>query len=105
MFSREYNKKYKRKQHPDDIKGLKMSTSTKQYSPFEIQDTRCLEHLRDQMKLRESYESNLLKRRELLESNKRKIYQQELDRLTNELQRANLPHSSLEHMEKRIANL
>ena len=47
------------------------------------------------MKLRESYEGSVLKRRELLESNKRKNYQQELDRLTNELHGPNLPHSSI----------
>ena len=115
MFSRKYNKKLKRKQHPDarqslasirdDMKGFKISTSTKQYSPFEMQDTRYLEHLRDHMKLRESYEGSLLKRHELLESNKRKNYQQELDRLTNELHRPNLPDSSNKHMEKRIEEL
>ena len=105
MLSRKYNKKHKRKQHPDDAKGFKMSTSTKQYSPFEMQDTRYIEHLRDHMKLRESYEGSLLKRRELLESNKRKNYQQQLDRLTNELHRRNLPHSSIQHMEKRIEEL
>ena len=47
------------------------------------------------MKLRESYEASIPKRREILESNKRKNYQQELDRLTNELHRPNLPHSSI----------
>ena len=72
MFSRKYNKKYKRKQHPNDMKGFKISTSTKQYSPFEMQDTRYVEHVRGHMKLRESYEGSLLKRRELLESNERK---------------------------------
>ena len=76
-------------------KGLIISTSTKQYSPFEIQDTRYLEHLRDHMKLRESYEGSVHKRRELLESNKRKNYQQELDRLTNELHRPNLPPKTI----------
>ena len=105
MFSRKYNKKYKGKQHPDDMKGFKISTSAKQYSPFEMQDTRYLEHLWDHMKLRESYEGSVLKSRELLESNKRKNYQQELDRLTNELHPPNLPHSSIQHMEKRIEEL
>ena len=105
MFSRKYNKMLKRKQHPDDVKGFKISTSTKQYSPFELQDTRYLEHLRDHMKLRETYQGSLLKRNELLESSKRANYQNELDRLMNELYRPNLPHSSIEHMDKRLHEL
>ena len=79
MFSRKYSKRLKRKQHPDDVKGFKISTSTKQYSSFELQDTRYLKHLRDHMKLRETYQGSLLKRNELLESNKRANYQNELD--------------------------
>ena len=72
MFSKRYGRKYVQKQHPDDVKGFKISTSTKQYSPFQMQDTRYLEHLRDHTKLRESYEGPVLKRKELLESNRRK---------------------------------
>ena len=105
MFSRKYSKKLKKKQHPEDMKGFKISTATKQYSPFEMKDTRYLEHLREHQKLREAYEGSILKRNELLESNKRKNYQNELDRLMNELHRPNLPHSSIEHMKKRIEEL
>ena len=105
MFSRKYDKRLKQKQHPDDVKGFKISTSTKQYSPFELQDTRYLEHLREHMKLRETYQGSLLKRNELLESNKRSNYHKELDRLMNELYRPNLPHSSIEHMDKRLREL
>ena len=105
MFSRKYIKKLKRKQHPEDMKGFKISTGTKQYSPFQMTDTRYLEHLREHQKLREAYEGSVLKRNELLESNKRKNYQLELDRLMNELHRPNLPHSSIEHMKKHIEEL
>ena len=105
MFSRKYNKKVKKKQHPEDMKGFKISTPTKQYSPFEMKDTRYLEHLREHQKLREAYEGSIRKRNELLESNKRKNYHNELDRLVNELHRPNLPHSSIEHMKKRIEEL
>ena len=105
MFSRKYNKKLKNKQHPEDMKGFKIRTPQKMYSPFQMQDTRYLEHLREHQKLREAYEGSILKRNELLESNKRKNYQHELDRLMNELHRPNLPHSSIEHMKKRIEEL
>ena len=46
MFSRKYNKKLKKKQHPDDVKGFKISTATKDCSPFEMTDTRYLEHFK-----------------------------------------------------------
>ena len=105
MFSRKYNKKLKKKQQPDDMKGFKISTSQKMFSPFQMHDTRYLEHLREHQKLREAYEGSILKRNELLESNKRKNYQHELDILMNELHRPNLPHSSVEHMNKRIQEL
>ena len=70
-----------------------------------MQDARHLTFLRDHMQPRESYEGSLLKRRELMESNKRKNYQQELDRQTNELHRLNLPRYSIEHMESRVKEL
>ena len=57
------------------------------------------------MKLRETQEGSILKRNELLQSNKRQNYQLEMDRLMNELHRPNLPHSTKEHMEKRIDEL
>ena len=105
MFAKRFSRKVKKKQHPDDVKGFKISTSQKMYSPFEMQDTRYLEHLREHAKLRETFQGSVLKRNELLESNKRKNYQMELDRLVNELHRPNLPHSTKEHMEKRIEEL
>ena len=105
MFSKRFARKFTKKQHPDDVKGFKVSTSTKQYSPFEMQDTRYLEHLKHHMKLRETQEGSILKRNELLESNKRANYQLEIDRLMNELHRPNLPHSTIEHMQKRIEEL
>ena len=105
MFPRKYSKKLKKKQPPDDMKGFKISTSQKIFSPFQMHDTRYLEHLTEHQKLREAYEGSILKRNELLESNKRKNYQNELDRLMNELHRPNLPHSSIKHMKKRIEEL
>ena len=74
------------------------------YSPFQMQDTNYLEHLREHQKLREPYVGSLLKRNELLESNRRKNYQLELDRPMKELHRPNLPHSSIEHMKSALKN-
>ena len=107
MLSKRFGRKYGKKQHPDDVKRCKLSTSQKMYShsPFEMQDTRYSEHLKHHMKLRETQEGSILKRSELLQSNKRQNYQLEMDRLMNELHRPNLPHATTEHMEKRIEEL
>ena len=105
MLSKRFGRKYGKKQHPDDVKRCKLSTSKKRYSPFEMQDTRYLEHPKHHMKLRETQEGSILKRNELLQSNKRQNYQLEMDRLMNELHRPNLPHATTEHMEKRIEEL
>ena len=105
MFSKRFGRKYVKKQHPDDVKGFKLSTSQKMYSPFQMQDTRYLEHLKHHMKLRETQEGGILKRNELVESNKRQNHQLEMDRLMNELHRPNLPHATKEHMTKRIEEL
>ena len=72
MFAKRFSRKVKKKQQPNEMKGFKISTSQKMYSPFEMQDTRYLEHLRDHAKLRETFQGSLLKRNELMESNKRK---------------------------------
>ena len=105
MLSKRFGRKYVQKQHPDDVKGFKLSTSQKMYSPFEMQDTRYSEHLKHHMKLRETQEGSILKRSELLQSNKRQNYQLEMDRLMNDLHRPNLPHATTEHMEKRLEEL
>ena len=52
MFSRKYNKKLKKKQQPDDMKGFKINTFQKMFSPFQMHDTRYLEYLREHQKLR-----------------------------------------------------
>ena len=75
MVSKRFSRKNKKKQRPDEMKGFKVSATQKMYGPFETQDTRYLEHLRDHAKLRETFQGSLLNRNELLESNKRKSYQ------------------------------
>ena len=104
MFSKRFGRKYVRKQHPDDAKRFKISTPQKMYSPFQMHDTRYLEHLKHHMKLRETQEGSTLKRNELLESNKRANYQLEIDRLMGELHRPNPPHPTKEHMKKELKN-
>ena len=52
------------------------------------------------MKLRSAREGMLQLRKDMIEGNKRANYQNELDRVKNELHRPNLSHPSKEHLEE-----
>ena len=41
----------------------------------------------------------------MLQANKRANFQNEFDRITNELSRPNLPHNTKEHLEDRIRQM
>ena len=70
------------------------------YSPFDMNDTKYLEHLHEQMKLRNSQEASVALRKKIDEGNKRANYVNELDRMMGELYRPNLPHATKEHLNK-----
>ena len=57
------------------------------YSPFDMRDTSYLEHLHKELKLRNARDAMVSLRKDMIESNKRSNYQNEIDRLTNELYR------------------
>ena len=82
-----------------------LQSSQIRYSPFDMKDTIYFEHLHEQMKLRNSQEASVALRKHIQEGHARANYQDELDRLTMELHRPNLPHSTLEHLQKRIEEL
>ena len=75
----------------------RLHTSQLNYTPFTMGDTSYLEHLSKEINLRNSREVAMQLRKDGLESNKRKNYQNELDRLTGEMSRPLLPHNSIEH--------
>ena len=82
-----------------------LQSSQIKYSPFDLKDNEYLKHLHEQMKLRNSQEASVAFRKHIQEGRARANYQNELDRLTMELHRPNLPHSTKEHLEKRIKEL
>ena len=65
------------------------------FTPF-MADTRYLEHLHKEMKLRNAREGMLMMRKNMIEGNKRANYQNEMDRVKNELYRPNLSQPSKE---------
>ena len=79
-----------------------LHTSPKNFSPFDMMDTRYLDHLHHQAKIRNSL---LMKLKDYKESIARANYRNEKERLENELDRPNILDSSKEHMKKRIEQL
>ena len=75
------------------------------YNPFMMKDTAYLEHLQKELKLRSAREGMLSLRKDMIESNKRVNYQNEMDRIKNELQRVNLPYATKEHLEDRVKQM
>ena len=72
------------------------------YGIFKHQDTRYMKWLKDELDRRETRDKLVSYRNDILESNKRVIYRNQLERLQNEIQRNNLNHNSLEHLNHQI---
>ena len=75
------------------------------FTPFDMRDLSYLEHLHKELKLRNTREGMVSLRKDMIESNKRSNYQNELDRITNELSRPNLPHATREHLEDKVKQM
>ena len=75
------------------------------FTPFDLRDTAYLEHLSKELKLRNARAGLLSLRNDMIQANKRANFQNEFDRITNELSRPNLPHNTKEHLEDRIRQL
>ena len=72
------------------------------YGIFKHQDTRYMKWLKDELDRRETRDKLVSYRNDILESNKRVNYRNQLERLQNEIQRNNLNHNSLEHLNHQI---
>ena len=95
------------KYHKRNMKSGKVHLHKSQmnHTPFDMRDTAYLEHLQKELKLRSAREGMLSLRKDMIESNKRVNYQNELDRIKNELSRPNLPHATKEHLEDRVKQM
>ena len=96
---------YSSKKKKQPLKRQHLHTSKANYNPFMMYDTRYLEHLHQQAKLRNSRDTLLMKLKDYKESIQRVNYQNEIDRLRNELERPNLSDNTREQMRNRIDQL
>ena len=69
---------------------------------FKHYDTAYVKWLKDQLDRRESMDKLLSYRNDIIEANKRVNYRNQIDRINNEIQRDNLTHNSLEHLQHQI---
>jgi len=72
------------------------------YGIFKHQDTRYIKYLKDQLDKRETRDKLISIRNDIIEANKRVNYRNQINRMKNEIQRDNLNHNSLEHLQHQI---
>ena len=72
------------------------------YGIFKHQDTRYIKYLKDQLDKRETKDKLISIRNDIIEANKRVNYRNQINRMNNEIQRDNLNHNSLEHLQHQI---
>ena len=58
--------------------------------------------LKDQLDRRETMDKLISYRNDIIEANKRVNYRNQIDRMGNEMQRDNLNHNTLEHLQQQI---
>ena len=78
------------------------SASGHNYGIFKHHDTRYMKWLKDKLDERETRDKLISVRNDIIEGNKRVNYRNQIERMTNELQRDNLSHNSLEHLQNQI---
>ena len=72
------------------------------YGIFKHQDTRYMKWLKDKLDRRETLDKLISVRNDIIEANKRVNYRNQIDRINNEIQRDNLNHNTLEHLQHQI---
>ena len=94
---------YRKKQTTTNWKKqMSKPASGNNYGIFKHQDTRYIKYLKDQLDKRETRDKLISIRNDIIEANKRVNYRNQIDRMNNEIQRDNLNHNSLEHLQHQI---
>ena len=69
---------------------------------FKHQGTRYMKWLKQKLDDRETRDKLISYRNDIMEANKRVNYRNQIDRMHNEIQRDNLNHNTLEHLQHQI---
>lgn len=92
----------KKQTSTNDRKQMSKPSSGNNYGIFKHQDTRYMKWLKEQLDRRETRDKLLSYRNDIVESNQRVNYRNQIERMENEIQRDNLNHNSLEHLQHQI---
>ena len=95
---------YRKKQRTTNFREKMNRPATgNNYGIFKHQDTRYMKWLKDELDRRETRDKLIsYNRNDILEANQRINYRTQIDRINNEIQRDNLNHNSLEHLQHQI---
>ena len=81
---------------------MSKSASGNNYGIFKHYDSRYMKYLKDQLDRRETMDKLVSYRNDIIEANKRVNYRNQIERMENDIQRDNLNHNSLEHLQHQI---
>ena len=94
---------YRKKQTTTNFRQkMNKPASGNNYGIFKHHDTRYMKWLKDKLDERETRDKLISYRNDILEANKRINYRNQIERINNEIQRDNLNHNSLEHLQHQI---
>ena len=94
---------YRKKQTTTNFRQkMNKPASGNNYGIFKHQDTRYMKWLKDKLDEREIRDKLISYKNNILEANKRINYRNQIERINNEIQRDNLNHNSLEHLQHQI---
>jgi hypothetical protein len=93
---------YRKKQTTNFRQKMNKPATGNNYGIFKHQDTRYMKWLKDELDRRETRDKLISYRNDIIEANKRINYRNHMERINNKIQRNNLNHNSLEHLQHQI---
>ena len=92
----------KKQTSTNDRKQMSKPASGNNYGIFKHYDSRYMKYLKEQLDRRETMDKLVSFRNDIIEANKRVNYRNQIERMENDIQRDNLNHNSLEHLQHQI---
>ena len=86
----------------NDRKQMNKPASGNNYGIFKHQDSRYMKWLKQKLDERETKDKLISIRNDIIEANKRVNYRNHIERIENDIQKDNLNHNSLEHLQHQI---
>ena len=86
----------------NDRKQMNKPATGNNYGIFKHQDSRYMKWLKQKLDERETKDKLISIRNDIIEANKRVNYRNHIERIENDIQKDNLNHNSLEHLQHQI---